>query len=67
LKLDHLLGDTVRITLKAGEVLKMFVWGLRFEDETEEETLEMWTEGYVVPIKDIASIEKIVPQIGGYN
>jgi len=45
----------------------MFVWGLRFEDETEEETLEMWTEGYVVPIKDIASIEKIVPQIGGYN
>lgn len=52
-------GYNVRITTKEGEVVETFVFGFRFEDETEDKTLEIWTEGYVVDVDDIASIEKI--------
>jgi hypothetical protein len=52
-------GHHVRITTKEGEVVETFVFGFRFDDETEEKTLEIWTEGYTVDVDDIASIVKI--------
>ena len=51
-------GLKVRIITNDNDIYEGLVWGFLFEDETEEVTLEVWTEDYTFDVSDIASIEE---------
>ncbi len=54
------VGRNVRITTLDGEVCDTFIWGLRFEDETEQVVREVWTEKYTFKVEHILKIEALV-------
>ncbi|HQB28099.1 MAG TPA: hypothetical protein PLO29_04030 [Paludibacter sp.] len=51
-------GLRVRITTKDNKVFEGLVWGFRFDNEIDENVLEVWMEDFVIDVVDIASIEE---------
>ena len=51
-------GLKVRITTKDNEVYEGLVWGFQFDNEIDENVLEVWMEDFVIDVADIASIEE---------
>jgi hypothetical protein len=51
-------GLRVRITTKDNEVYEGLVWGFQFDNEIDENVLEVWMEDFVIDVADIASIEE---------
>jgi hypothetical protein len=49
-------GLKVRITTTGNESYEGIVWGFRFDDETNENVLEVWTEDFSFKVSDIVSI-----------
>lgn len=62
-------GLKVRITTKDNEVYEGLVWGFQFDNEIDENVLEVWMEDFVIDVEDIASIEecKGSPSIPGFE
>ncbi len=51
-------GLKVRIITKDNEVYEGLVWGFQFDNEIDENVLEVWMEDFVIDVADIASIEE---------
>lgn len=51
-------GLKVRITTKDNEIYEGLVWGFQFDNEIDENVLEVWMEDYVFDVEDIVSIEE---------
>ncbi len=51
-------GLKVRITTKDNETYEGLVWGFQFDNETDENVLEVWMDDYIFDVEDIAKIEE---------
>ena len=51
-------GLKVRIKTKDNELYEGFVWGFRFNNEIDENILEVWMDDKVFDVEDIVSIEE---------
>ena len=51
-------GLKVRIITKDNDVYEGLVWGFQFDNEIDENVLEVWMEDFVIDVADIASIEE---------
>jgi len=51
-------GLKVRIITKDNEVYEGLVWGFQFDNEIDENVLEVWMEDFVIDVADIARIEE---------
>ena len=51
-------GLKVRITTTDNESYEGLVWGFRFDDEINENVLEVWTEDFSFKVSDISTIQE---------
>lgn len=51
-------GHRVRITTKDNETYEGLVWGFQFDNEIDENVLEVWMEDYIFDVEDIVVIEE---------
>ncbi|HOS45054.1 MAG TPA: hypothetical protein PLQ69_01070 [Paludibacter sp.] len=50
-------GLKVRIKTKDNEVYEGLLWGFQFDNEIDENVLEVWMEEYIFDVADILGIE----------
>jgi len=50
-------NQKVRITSTDTPLYEGIVWGFQFDDQINENVLQVWTEDFIFPVEDILSIE----------